>query len=248
MSGELAGKIAVITGAGSGMGKASVKAFIRHGAGGVVAADISGAEQDTAAEVGDTVVPFHCDVRREADVAAMFDRAVQQFGRVDAVLNVAGIGMGKTFLEITQDDYDRGMDIMMRGVFLGTQYGVKALLNTGGGVIINWSSLAGLNASPRTSVYAAAKAGVIAVTKAAALEHGGDHIRVNAICPGWVLTEGMGKGIIHIKDQLEPKIPMHRIGEPGEIAEVAAFLCSDRASYINGAVINVDGGYSARHP
>jgi NAD(P)-dependent dehydrogenase (short-subunit alcohol dehydrogenase family) len=248
LSGELAGKIAVITGAGSGMGKASVEAFVRHGAGGVVAADISGAEEGTAAEVGDTVVPFRCDVRREVDVAAMIDSAVQQFGRVDAVLNVAGIGMGKTFLEITQDDYDRGMDIMMRGVFLGTQYGVRAMLKTGGGVIINWSSLAGLNASPRTSVYAAAKAGVIAVTKAAALEHGGDGIRVNAICPGWVLTEGMGKGIVQIQDQLERKIPMHRIGRPGEIAELAAFLCSDRASYINGAVITVDGGYSARHP
>jgi NAD(P)-dependent dehydrogenase (short-subunit alcohol dehydrogenase family) len=245
---ELEGKIAVITGAGSGMGKASVKAFVRHGAAGVIAADISGAEQDTAAEVGDAVVPVHCDVRREADIAGMIDTAVERFGRVDAVLNVAGIGMGKTFLEITQDDYDRGMDIMMRGVFLGTQYGVKAMLKTGGGVIVNWSSLAGLNASPRTSVYSAAKAGVIAVTKAAALEHGGDGIRANAICPGWVLTEGMGRGIVYIKDELEPKIPMHRIGEPNEVAEVAAFLCSDRASYINGAVIPVDGGFSARHP
>lgn len=248
MSKELTGKIAVITGAGSGMGKASVKTFIRHGARGVVAADISGAEEDTAAEVGDSVIPFRCDVRREADVAAMIDAAVQQFGRVDAVLNVAGIGMSKTFLEITQDDYDRGMDTMMRGVFLGTQHGVKAMLETGGGVIINWSSLAGLNASPRTSVYAAAKAGVIAVTKAAALEHGGDGIRVNAICPGWVLTEGMGKDIVLIKDRLERKIPMRRIGQPGEISEVAAFLCSDRASYINGAVLTIDGGYSARHP
>jgi NAD(P)-dependent dehydrogenase (short-subunit alcohol dehydrogenase family) len=248
VSEELAGKVAVITGAGSGMGKASVKAFVRHGAAGVVAADISGAEEDTAADSGDCVVPFRCDVRRESDVAAMIDAGVQEFGQVDAVLNVAGIGMGKTFLEITQDDYDRGMDIMMRGVFLGTQYGVRAMRKTGGGVIINWSSLAGLNASPRTSVYAAAKAGVIAVTKAAALEHGGDGIRVNAICPGWVLTEGMGKDIVLIKDQLERKIPMRRIGQPEEIAEVAAFLCSDRASYINGAVMTIDGGYSARHP
>ena len=246
--GELDGTVAVITGAGSGMGKATARVFVREGARGIIAADISGAEEHTAAELGDAVIPIRCDVRNEDDVIAMIDAAVQRFGRVDAVLNVAGIGMGKTFLEITRDDYDRGMDIMMRGVFLGTQHGVKAMLKTGGGVIVNWSSLAGLNASPRTSVYSAAKAGVIAVTKAAALEHGGDGIRVNAICPGWVITEGMGRGIVYIKDELEAKIPMQRIGEPTEIAEVASFLCSARASYINGAVIPVDGGYSSRHP
>lgn len=246
--GELDGKVAVITGAGSGMGKASARIFLREGARGVIAADISGAEEQTASELGPAVVPFHCDVRNEDEIAAMIDAAVERFGRVDAVLNVAGIAMGKTFLEIQQADYDRGMNIMLRGVFFGTQHAVKAMLQTGGGVIVNWSSLAGLNASPRTSVYSAAKAGVIAVTKAAALEHGGDGIRVNAICPGWVLTEGMGRGIVHIKDELEAKIPMGRIGQADEIAELAAFLCSARASYINGAVIPVDGGYSARHP
>jgi NAD(P)-dependent dehydrogenase (short-subunit alcohol dehydrogenase family) len=246
--GEVDGKVVVITGAGSGMGKASAKVFVREGARAIIAADISGAEQATAAELGDAVIPIHCDVRSEAEVIAMMDAAVQQFGRIDAVLNVAGIGMGKKFLDIARDDYDLGMDTMMRGVFLGTQHGVKAMLRTGGGVVINWSSLAGLNASPRTSVYSAAKAGVIAVTKAAALEHGGDGIRVNAICPGWVITEGMGQDIVYIKDELEKKIPMHRVGEPMEIAEVASFLCSARASYINGAVITVDGGYASRHP
>jgi NAD(P)-dependent dehydrogenase (short-subunit alcohol dehydrogenase family) len=246
--GELDGKVAVITGAGSGMGKASTRVFVREGARAIFAADISGAEEDTAAELGDAVIPIHCDVRNEDDVIAMMDTAVQRFGRVDAVLNVAGIGMGKKFLQIERGDYDLGMDTMMRGVFLGTQHGIKAMLQSGGGTIVNWSSLAGLNASPRTSVYSAAKAGVIAVTKAAALEHGGDGIRVNVICPGWVITEGMGKGLIHIKDQLEPKIPIHRIGEAMEIAEVASFLCSARASYINGAVIPIDGGYSSHLP
>jgi NAD(P)-dependent dehydrogenase (short-subunit alcohol dehydrogenase family) len=149
--GEVDGKVVVITGAGSGMGKASAKVFVREGARAIIAADISGAEQATAAELGDAVIPIHCDVRSEAEVIAMMDAAVQQFGRIDAVLNVAGIGMGKKFLDIARDDYDLGMDTMMRGVFLGTQHGVKAMLRTGGGVVINWSSLAGLNASPRRS-------------------------------------------------------------------------------------------------
>jgi NAD(P)-dependent dehydrogenase (short-subunit alcohol dehydrogenase family) len=245
--GELDGKVAVITGAGSGMAKASVKVFVREGAR-VVAADISGAEKDTAAEVGDAVIPFHCDVTNDADVMALMDAGIEHFGRIDAVLNVAGVGVGKSLLETTRQDYDRAMEVLLRGVFLGTQLGIKAMLETGGGAIVNWSSGAGLNATGQTSAYAAAKAGVIAITKAAALEYGGDGIRANAICPGWIITEGMGQGIAAIRHEVEPRIPMGRTGEAPEIAEVACFLCSPRASYVNGAIVPVDGGFSSRLP
>ena len=189
--GLLKGKVAVITGAGSGMAKASTKVFVREGAR-VVAADISGAEKDTAAEVGEAVLPVHCDVTREDDVAAMFETAIEQFGRVDAVLNVAGIGEATPITDVTMDQYDRVMDVDLRGVLLGMKYGIRAMLPTGGGVIINWSSVGGLNAALATSVYSAAKAGVIAITKAAAVEYGVQGIRANAICPGFILTEIMG--------------------------------------------------------
>jgi NAD(P)-dependent dehydrogenase (short-subunit alcohol dehydrogenase family) len=245
--GELDEKVAVITGAGSGMAKAAVKIFVREGAAGVIAADISGAEQDTAKEVGDRVMPVHCDVTKEDDLVAAIDAAVKQFGRVDAVLNVAGIGIGMPMLSVTEADWNRCMDIMLRGVFLGTTQGIRALQKAGkGGSIVNWSSLAGLNASPGTSIYSAAKAGVIAITKAAALEHGHENIRTNAICPGFIVSEGMGASLPQMAEMLEPRIPMARLATPSEVSELAAFLCSDRASYINGAVIAVDGGYGIR--
>jgi NAD(P)-dependent dehydrogenase (short-subunit alcohol dehydrogenase family) len=147
--GELDGKVAVITGAGSGMGKASVGVFLREGAQGVIAADISGAEQDTATEHGSTVIPVHCDVRDEDDVIAAMDAAVQNFGRLDAVLNVAGVVGAMPMLEVTRRDYDHHLDVDLRGVFLGTTCGIRAMLKTGrGGSIVNWSSLAGLSAWP----------------------------------------------------------------------------------------------------
>ena len=190
--GLLDGKIAVITGAGSGMAKASTRVFVREGAK-VLAADISGREKETADELGDAVVPFHCDVTNESDVQAMFAAALDAFGRVDAVLNVAGIGGAQPLAEITMDVYDQVMDVDLRGVLLGMKHGIKAMLPTGGGVILNWSSIGGMNASTMpTSVYSAAKAGVISFTKAAAVEYGPKGIRANAICPGLIMTELSG--------------------------------------------------------
>src|SRR5256885_5674599 len=133
----LDGKVAVITGAGSGMAKASTRVFVREGAK-VLAADISGREKETADELGDAVVPFHCDVTNESDVQAMFAAALDAFGRVDAVLNVAGIGGAQPLAEITMDVYDQVMDVDLRGVLLGMKHGINAMLPTGGGVILNW--------------------------------------------------------------------------------------------------------------
>jgi len=142
--GLLDDKVAVITGAGSGMGKASAKVFVREGAT-VVAADISGAERDTASDTGHDVLPVHCDVSQEADVEALMAAAVGEFGRVDAVLNVAGIADGCALADLTMEFYDRLMDVDLRGVMLGMKHGIRAMLPTGGGSIINWSSVGALN-------------------------------------------------------------------------------------------------------
>jgi NAD(P)-dependent dehydrogenase (short-subunit alcohol dehydrogenase family) len=243
--GLLDGKVAVITGAGSGMAKASVKVFVREGAK-VVAADISGAEKDTAVEVGEGVLPVHCDVTNEADVEAMIRAAVEEFGRLDAVLNVAGIAEGVMLTDVTMDHYDRTMDIDLRGVLLGMKHGIRAMLAAkSGGAIVNWSSIGGLNSSIATSVYGAAKAGVISLTKSAALEYARKGIRVNCVCPGYIKTEIMGARLDDFPNAAEGT-PMKRLGLPHEIAEVAAFLVSDRASFVTGAIIPVDGGRSAQ--
>ena len=242
----LDGKAAVITGAGSGMARASAQIFVREGAR-VLAADISGREEETAAELGDAVVPFRCDVSDEDQVAAMFAAALDAFGRVDAVLNVAGIGVSGYLADVTMEEYDRVMDIDLRGVVLGTKHGIRTMLPTGGGVILNWSSTGGLNASAfPVSLYSAAKAGVIAISKAAAVEYGTQGIRACAICPGFIETEmSGGKGAAANRPELVHGTALKRGGQPEEVGELAAFLASDRASYITGAVIPIDGGMTA---
>ena len=245
--GMLDGKVALITGAGSGMAKASTKVFVREGAK-VVAADLSGAEKDTAAEVGDAVLPVHCDVTVEADVEAAVQAALDEYGRLDTVLNVAGIGTPEPIHEMSAEAYDAILDVNLRGVLHGIKHGVRAMRAAGtGGAIVNWSSVGGLNASGfPTGVYSASKAGVIAVTKAAAVEYGADGIRVNAICPGFIQTEIMGASGGKKFPEMFEKAALGRAGQPVEVAEVAAFLASDLASFVSGAIVPVDGGWSAK--
>jgi NAD(P)-dependent dehydrogenase (short-subunit alcohol dehydrogenase family) len=252
----LDGKVAVITGAGSGIARAATGVFVREGAR-VLAADISGAEKDTAATVGHGVVPFRCDMTKELEVEAMIAAAMEEFGRVDAMLNVAGsVGSrahsrglpdaGREY-EVTMAEYDHLMDVNLRGVLLGQQYAIRAMLKTGGGAIVNFSSVGGLNAEEKAaSAYMAAKAGVHAVTKAAAVQYGRMGIRANVIAPGFTLTEAMSAISPETLSEMTAKTALGRAGRPHEAAEVAAFLASDRASYVTGAVIPVDGGWSAK--
>ena len=247
--GELEGKVAVITGAGSGMARGSARVFVREGAR-VLGADVSGREQETAAELGDAFVPFHADVSQEADVEAMFAAAVAAFGRVDAVLNVAGIGSGGPLADATVDEYDRIMSVNLLGVLLGTKHGIRAMVPTGGGSIVNWSSTGGMNGSKTpVGIYCASKAGVISFTKQAAIEYARHGIRANAICPGLIVTElSGGREAIEKFPHLVKGAPMRRAGEPEEVAELACFLASDRAPFLTGAVIPIDGGLTATTP
>ena len=244
--GSLDGKVALITGAGSGMAKASVRIFNREGAK-VAAADLSGAEKQTANEVGEGVLPLHCDVTIEEDVAAAVDATVAEFGRLDIMLNVAGIGLGAPIETTDMTIYDKVLDVNLRGVFHGMKHASRAMLAAGnGGSIVNWSSVGGIGGTAYTGIYNASKHGVVGLTKCTAIELGPKGIRVNCICPGFILTEIMGAAGAKSQPELFNKAPLGRAGEPHEVAEVAAFLASDKASFVSGAIIPVDGAWSAR--
>lgn len=244
--GELDGKVALITGAGSGMGRATAEVFVREGAQ-VLAVDRTGAEEETAASLGDACVPFRGDVTDEAQVEAAFAAAVAAFGSVDVACNVAGIADGMPLADLTMEHYDRILDVNLRGVVLGTKHALRTMLPTGGGVILNWSSTGGLNGSRMpTTAYSASKAGVIAVTRQAAIEYGTQGIRAITLCPGFVETAmSGGPGAAERHPTLVQGTALMRGGQPEEVAEVASFLASDRASLVTGVVLPIDAGLTA---
>ena len=248
MSGRLAGKVAVVTGAGSGMGAAMVRQFCAQGAN-VIAADVSGGQDqlaaDLAADSGTVCHAIHADVSKSADVQAMLNLAVERFGRLDILCNNAGIaGPIAPTAEHDEDAFDAVIAVNLRGVFLGMKYAIPLMLSTGGGSIINTSSMASLVAFLGMPGYSASKGGVSMLTKLTAAEYASQGIRVNAILPGAIDT-GMTKGLP--KEFLAGAIAatlMGRIGTPDEIAHLAVFLASDESSFITGTLTQVDGGYT----
>jgi NAD(P)-dependent dehydrogenase (short-subunit alcohol dehydrogenase family) len=242
--GSLEGKVAVITGAGSGMAKASAKIFAREGAK-LVISDISGAEAQTAEEIGGDVVAMRCDISDESQVAALIDKAVSKFGRLDAMLNVGGMANGAMIESVDEASLDRIIAVNMKGVFWGVKHAVRAMKDNGGGAIINWSSLVGLIPIPGCSAYSMTKASVALLTKSTAIEYGPHNIRCNAMAPGMILTEGMGRAGMDADPSRAMRNPLRRPGAPEDAGELAAFLASDRAGYINGVIIPLDGGWGA---
>ncbi|HEY1971495.1 MAG TPA: SDR family NAD(P)-dependent oxidoreductase, partial [Pseudonocardia sp.] len=228
MDNELEGKVAIVTGAGSGMGRATAATFARYGAR-VLAVDISGKEKDLAAESGPAVVPYRADVSDEAEVAGMVEAAVNEFGRLDTLCNVVGVGVFAKVAELDAADFDRVLAVNLRSAFLGIKYAVPVMIENGGGAIINWSSIGGLNAGDRGSAaYSSSKFALLGLTKVAAVDYGAHNIRVNVLCPGFVVTEVLGRLALELPGgaSMPEKAALRRAGRPEEVAEVAAFLAS----------------------
>ena len=244
MAGRLEGKVALITGAGSGIGAATVRAFHAEGAK-VLATDVSGLQDEVAAEFGDEVLALHADVSKSADVQAMLAAVVEHFGRLDILHNNAGIdGVVAPTGEYSEEDFDHVWSINGRGVFLGMRYGIPILLAHGGGSIINTASMASMVAFPGMNAYCAAKGAVLMLTRTAAAEYAGQGLRVNAICPGAIRTS--------ITDSLPPELiagvvgatPVGRFADPSEVASLAVYLASDESKFVTGAGMVIDGGYT----
>ena len=244
---RFAGKVIVITGAAQGIGRASAVRFLAEGAK-VVIADVN-AERlaATAQEIGspDTVLAVLTDVARKDQVDALIAKAVAQFGRIDVMLNNAGIAPVMEFLDVTEEVYDRVLEVNLKGAFLGTQAAARAMIAQGqGGVIINMSSINSGLANPNVATYAISKGGMNQVTTTAAVAFAPHGIRVCGVGPGTIATEII-KGAFTERAGMRAilaRTPLGRLGEPEEIAGVVAFLASDDASYITGETIYPDGG------
>jgi len=246
--GELmTGKAGLVTGAASGIGRACAIRFAAEG-GAVVVADLEsarrGGEQtvQTINDAGGRAEYFACDVSRAADNEALVAHVVARFGRLDFAHNNAGIGVHALLADTEDEDFDRVVAVNLRGTFLGMKRQIRQMLRNGGGAIVNTASNAGLRGVKRIGAYAATKHGILGLTKNGAIEYANDGIRVNAVCPGAIMTPLM-TGIPPERQQeiLRPQA-LRRAGEPEEVAAVVVWLCSDEASFVTGVAMPVDAG------
>ncbi|MCV2395167.1 SDR family oxidoreductase [Actinotalea sp. M2MS4P-6] len=251
--GLVAGKVALVTGAAAGIGRASAVAFAREGARVVVVDDdVEGGEKTVAMveEIGGTAVFVECDVSDAADVEAAMAKTMSAFGRLDCAHNNAGIeGPMALTAEYEEEDWDRLIDVNLKGAWLCMKHEIPRMLFRGGGAIVNTASFAGIVGVEGLSSYSASKFGVTGITKVAALEYASMGIRVNAVCPGPIQTAMIDRLVETHPDavaELLASAPMGRLGRPEEIAEAAVWLCSDRASFVNGHAMVVDGAFTAR--
>lgn len=246
-------KVAIVTGASSGIGKATAFAFAEEGVA-VVLADVRPEGESIAAEIrrlhGVPALFVRADVSKGEDVKRMVDATLEKFGRLDYAFNNAGIeGLPALTAECSEDNWQRTIDINLKGVWLCMKYQIPAMLAQGKGSIVNCSSVAGMIGFPSIPAYVASKHGVIGLTQTAALEYAKQGIRVNVVCPGVIQTPMIDRfagDSAERKAALSAGEPIGRVGRPEEVADAVTWLCSDRASFVTGASLAVDGGWTAQ--
>jgi NAD(P)-dependent dehydrogenase (short-subunit alcohol dehydrogenase family) len=246
---RLTGKCCIVTGGGSGIGRAISLGFVREGAA-VVVADREGAKaEEVALEAGanrGSAVPVKADVTRTDDVDRMVDLSLREFGRVDVLINNAGIGKLGSVTELSEQEWDEVLGINLKGPFLCSRRVIPQMLQMGSGSIVNVASVTGIVASPGRAAYCASKAGLVMLTKAMALDYAAQGIRVNAICPGVIVTPMTESSLENpsIRKEKLDKTPMGKLGIPSDIVPAAIYLASEDSGFMTGHALVVDGGWS----
>lgn len=240
----------IVTGAGSGIGRAAALRFAELGANVAIADKNEAAATDAAAEAGAKALAVAVDVSDSASVRAMVQTVVDNFGGIDVLCNNAGFGFPGNVLEIDEDNWDRLMSVNLKGVYLCSKYAIPELAKTGDGRIVNTSSYTAAVGIRDRAAYVASKGGVSALTRAMALDHVDQGIRVNAVAPGTVNSPYFDKMINEsddpqgLLDELNGRSPMHRMGRPDEIAEAIVWLAAKESGFVTGSVLTIDGGTS----
>jgi NAD(P)-dependent dehydrogenase (short-subunit alcohol dehydrogenase family) len=259
MATDFVGKVALVTGGASGMGRAAALAFAREGARVVISTDsnIQGGQETVRLieNAGGEAIFVKCDVAKATDVEAMVDKAIEAYGALDYAFNNAGVGPDGDRMPVVsvadcpEEIWDRTLNINLKGVFLCMKYEIRQMLKQQAAAIVNNSSLGALKAVPGFAAYDASKSGLIGLTKAAALEYAESGIRINVLCPGPTdgtrLMDNLTRFHPEERAQINSEIPMKRLAQPDEMANVVLWLCSDAASFVTGSSIFVDGGMSA---
>ncbi|HVA90998.1 MAG TPA: SDR family oxidoreductase [Chloroflexota bacterium] len=252
---RLENKVVLITGAGAGIGRAMALLFAREGARLAVVDRDGPAAAETARRVtedGGTAVPLVCDVTVGPQVEQTLAACVEHYGRIDVLCNNAGVGSNHNVLETTEEVWDLCFDVNVKGVFWGCKYAIPYMVAQGGGVIVNTASVAGLVGIPNRVAYCASKGAVITLTKAIAVDHVAQNIRVNCVCPGTVDGPWTERNLARSADpvaeraMLEARQPMGRLGQPEEVALAALYLAGDESRFCTGTALIIDGGIAAR--